>query len=405
MKNKKIAFLGGIYPDNCETIISDSYKSLDFAADAYQKKYLSTLKNIGYKEIIIFNKIFIGSWPLRYKKIIVDEEFCCKYGKIISIKFFNCIFFRRNSMYNNVIKNIKQWYDEHIQNTNLLLFVYSSGFSKEVIKLRQLCPMLKICFIIPDLPQFTYLSDNSYFRKKIINKRVVEFKKALNVVDVCIGITDYMKIFLEKQTKSKCYVIEGIANLERCKKNLINLEIDYNNRYNKKENKIVYTGTLAKKYGVLDLIDAFIKLNRKDCSLIICGGGDAEQEIKELANQYKNIVFKGKIPNSISKEIQNNADILINPRKATDEYTKYSFPSKTIEYLETGKSVIAYKLPGIPEVYNELIYYVENDLKSCIEKVLNLDYESKYKKGKNNLKFLIEKKSGLYLKDVLENIK
>lgn len=53
--------------------------------------------------------------------------------------------------------------------------------------------------------------------------------------------------------------------------------------------------------------------------------------------------------------ISKNADVLVNPRQNDDEYTKYSFPSKNIEYLMTGNAVMAYMLDGIPEI--QIILY------------------------------------------------
>ena len=38
----------------------------------------------------------------------------------------------------------------------------------------------------------------------------------------------------------------------------------------------------------------------------------------------------------------------VNPRQNNEEFTKYSFPSKTMEYLASGVPVVAYKLDGIP---------------------------------------------------------
>ena len=45
----------------------------------------------------------------------------------------------------------------------------------------------------------------------------------------------------------------------------------------------------------------------------------------------------------------------MNPRSADAEYTKYSFPSKTIEYLATGVPVVMNRLPGIPEEYEYFV--------------------------------------------------
>ena len=60
-------------------------------------------------------------------------------------------------------------------------------------------------------------------------------------------------------------------------------------------------------------------------------------------------------------ELQRNATILVNPRQNNEEFTKYSFPSKNLEYLSSGTPLVAYKLDGIPEEYSNYINYVEDD--------------------------------------------
>ena len=52
------------------------------------------------------------------------------------------------------------------------------------------------------------------------------------------------------------------------------------------------------------------------------------------------------------------ADVLVNPRPNNEEYTKYSFPSKNIEYLMTGKPVVAYMLDGMPAHYKKFLYEI-----------------------------------------------
>jgi len=54
------------------------------------------------------------------------------------------------------------------------------------------------------------------------------------------------------------------------------------------------------------------------------------------------------------------ADVLVNPRENNEEYTKYSFPSKNIEYLASGNPVVAYMLDGMGDCYREYIYLLEN---------------------------------------------
>ena len=53
----------------------------------------------------------------------------------------------------------------------------------------------------------------------------------------------------------------------------------------------------------------------------------------------------------IAVAMQRSAAVLVNPRRAEGVFTRYSFPSKTIEYLAAGRPVIMHALPGVPEDY------------------------------------------------------
>ena len=65
-----------------------------------------------------------------------------------------------------------------------------------------------------------------------------------------------------------------------------------------------------------------------------------------------------------------SATVLVNPRKNVGEYTKYSFPSKIMEYLSSGVPAVAYKLDGIPSEYDGYINYVLGDGAEEFAKVL-----------------------------------
>jgi hypothetical protein len=64
-----------------------------------------------------------------------------------------------------------------------------------------------------------------------------------------------------------------------------------------------------------------------------------------------------------AKEYIDMADVLVNPRPNNEEYTKYSFPSKNIEYLMTGKPVVGYMLDGMPPIYKEFMFVIPKEKK------------------------------------------
>lgn len=98
----------------------------------------------------------------------------------------------------------------------------------------------------------------------------------------------------------------------------------------------------------MNLIDAFQQIKDPNYELRICGVGDSEDAIKAAAQKDERIHFWGKLPREQVLEWQSKATVLVNPRQNNEEFTKYSFPSKTMEYLSSGVPLVAYKLDGIP---------------------------------------------------------
>ena len=55
-------------------------------------------------------------------------------------------------------------------------------------------------------------------------------------------------------------------------------------------------------------------------------------------------------------EYERKATLLINVRDPAESFTKYSFPSKTIEYMLSGTPMLTTRLQGIPEEYFEYLF-------------------------------------------------
>jgi len=124
--------------------------------------------------------------------------------------------------------------------------------------------------------------------------------------------------------------------------------------------RIVYAGKMNIKFGIKELVDAFMKIEDENYQLILCGDGDARSYVEEKMKADHRIDYKGQVTAAKAKEYIQSADVLVNPRPNNEEYTKYSFPSKTIEYLLSGKPVVAYMLDGMPDIYRDFIYNIED---------------------------------------------
>ncbi len=157
---------------------------------------------------------------------------------------------------------------------------------------------------------------------------------------------------------------------------------------------VMYAGTLEEEYGILDVAKAFINL--PEAEFWIYGRGSAEQELRKLSQQYTNIRFFGFADNATIAEARDQCDFLINPRRPTGTFTRYSFPSKTVEYMMSAKPVLMYKLEGVPDEYDEYLNYLTGSTDDAIgdelKNIFMKEYSELLYKAEKGRQFILEKK-------------
>jgi glycosyltransferase involved in cell wall biosynthesis len=139
------------------------------------------------------------------------------------------------------------------------------------------------------------------------------------------------------------------------------------------------------------------KITDSNYRLQICGVGDSEEEIKKAVSRDSRIEFLGRLSREEVLRLQKNATVLVNPRQNNEEFTKYSFPSKNLEYLSSGIPMIAYKLDGIPNDYDRYICYVEDNSVEALSKkiidVCELTQAQRHLYGYEARKYVMEHKN------------
>lgn len=339
----RIIFIGGIFDDkNKNEIEANSIGPIQYAADALQKSFLRGLKSF-YKSIVILNMPFVGSYPKRFKKLNlkhIDTNF--EEIPVRNIPFLNLTFYKLFSRFLNLSKTLKQ---ELKDTTPTTLLVYSIHIPHILVSVLAKRENVKIVLIVPDLPEFMS-SENKFPRKIILRLQNLLLEKLYKKIDGFIVLTESMVDKLQVPFEKTC-VIEGMYSDAKS-------EIEQKTDIKITDNviRVLYTGILDKRYGIIDLVSQFHKIKDSNYELIICGAGDGEIEIKKFAQKDLRIKFQGQKTREYVLTLQKEVSILINPRKP-EEFTKYSFPSKTMEYLASGTPTIIYRLEGIPEEYFE----------------------------------------------------
>lgn len=393
----KIAFLGGMFPkENLEEILKKSSGVVQSAADALQKSIIEGLGAYDL-DVEIINLPFIGSYPKRYSDIFSqDNSFTIKshYGRKNTIagqniRFFNLSLVKYASIYRAAKEGLLRWAKKSDDSPRIIV-VYSlfNSLLKAALAVKRRFKNTYVICIVPDLAQYMSAGGNSALRKWYKNYNVKKGERYIESVDGFIILSKHMAEPLKIATRPY-EVIEGIYNYfdeVRKEKNIIN-----------SSKSVLYAGTLAKRYGIMRLVNAFHKLNNEDARLVICGEGDAKPEIEKIAEQDKRISLLGNIPGSEVLKLAGSVCVLVNPRTPEGEFTKYSFPSKTMEYLASGTPTIMYKLPGIPEEYYNYSTALEDTsedaLQEKISDILSWSTEKRNEFGKNAREFILKQKN------------
>ena len=385
-----IIFLGGVFlPSQRDAILERSHGVVQNAADALQKAFLRGFAvNVG-DNIELVNLPFVGSYPRMYETMTFPacEDTLPPGIKASGEGFLNLRFIRFWSRFVSAFRGLRRATKD---SERPVVVVYSAHlpflFAARLIRFFRRDVVL--CVIVPDLPEFMGVGGWLYSTYK--NVETVIFRRIVRGFDSFVFLTDAMgdRIGIPSE---KCIVVEGI----------------YDQLHDSIEQEpeiidddgfvILYTGTLATRYGVLDLLHAFEQVDIAEAKLWICGEGDARDVIEKMAASEPRIRYFGQVPRAKALALQRVANVLVNPRRPESEFTKYSFPSKTMEYLASGKQVVMHAMPGIPPEYLEHLIIPETPdcagLVKALRVVQSLSPKEREDRGTKAQEFILSKKS------------
>lgn len=337
----KILLLGSLYPENRSDEIKAKSKFYDYPGNIFQHALIKGLDNYADLKIVTapsikrYHNIFLRHSEFSHNGF--SSDICLNEIDIPAIKEILLI-----SSFYREIKNIKD-IDIIIIYSTSFPALYAASLYKKRIK------SVKIINIITDLPED--MSHNNGFiydtLKSIGIKFYYRYTKFINgYVFLSSKMTERFPI-----GKSPWVVVEGIYDNS--------IKVETIQKF--KEKTIAYTGALNKRYGIVALLDAFSLIKEDDYRLILCGSGDAVEIIEERQVKDHRIKYLGQLNREEALKIQKQSTILINPRSTKEEYTKYSFPSKTLEYMASGTPTLMTRLQCIPEEYYQYLFFIDDE--------------------------------------------
>lgn len=334
----------------------------------------------------------ISDYPMNPSKVIHKKKWVEKISNSQEIEIFEIPFLNRGilKILTRFISSFYYSFQFFIGNKNKKgIIVYSvhvpfmlTGFLvSKIFK-------IDLISVWTDPPSVPYEHDN--FLKRSLRK--IEYKISTFLMKQSTKLIVLTKHLAEDFSKGTPYiVIEGILD-EKKIRDLV-AQSDYKDNSSEEKIKIIYTGSVEEKYGIGKIVEAIQMLNSEKVQLDIYGKGNFVKKIQK--NKYKNVFYKGFLPYKEILKVQNNADFLINARSNNDEYVKYSFPSKTMEYLASGTPVISTMLSGIPDNYKNHLIEIKNsspiEIKKTVECALKLDIKKRNEIAKNAKEFIYKK--------------
>lgn len=363
-----ILFLCCAYSETQQaSFLKESKRGYQYAAqnfqfsliDGFLKNPSATLNVLSIPSLSTYPKgcgiVKVKDCPFVFEDKIIGES----YG------FFNIPFFNHKYQ-SRVDKYIDGWYAASSDTKTIIVYAMLKQQMLYAVEAKRRHPDIRLCLIIPDLPM--YMACNKYYKLLGMQKHDMKvIESLLHLFDYYVVLAEPMVNKLRIQDKPHA-VIEGIYSEMKSSS-------EKNPKFAKKT--IMYAGGIVSRYGVFDLIEAFHRIKNEEVRLLLCGPCPEMEKLNDYLNSDKRIEYRGLVSTTEVRRLQKQVTLLVNPRHSTEDFTKYSFPSKTLEYMASGTPVLMSNLPSMPNEYKGYLYLFDDEtidgMRSRIEEVLSFD--------------------------------
>lgn len=367
---KRIVFVGYYVPDSLlETIVEQGINNMSAARQELEYSILKGLSKNEHCDLRVASYVPTSS----SLKVPVDsktDDFTIYHIPIIKRNIFSWI--------KGMWLFMKYLYRETDKDTCILMYAVNPVFMVPlwISKLYRNLTLITICSEVPmfrryrnTFPMKVKKSIQTFFNNRF-NKYILLTEAMKEVVSV--GDKPYM-------------VMEGIASY------LPSTAIKGN-----RKNIVMYAGGFHPDNNIKLLVDA-CELTDSVEECWICGSGPQQQELEGYCKHKPKIRLLGRLTHEQVLEREKKVRVLVNLRDPSNILTRYSFPSKIIEYLSSGAQVISTELAGIPNEYFDHVNCLDTlsveRLSQIIKELMTLSDNEFYKRAEAALDFLRDNKS------------
>lgn len=309
-------------------------------------------------------------------------------------------FFRLLSVGREVKKYIREIEEPRTNRIVIVYGVQSTLLNGAIVaKKRGICT--KIILVVPDLPWLMNPNESRlrYCIKKLDWKYI---KKQLRYVDGYVYYSKHMDSYININ-KKPYIVIEGSINPQEYleSNNVDNIQIKSILKDVSLDKKsVMYSGNLNSIYGLDKLVDAYKMLPKNKYELWITGFGKIDEDILKICEGEMGIKFLGYVENHQDLlVIQSRATMLINLRSPDETMSKFSFPSKILEFMASGRPTLTPMIEGIPQEYLPYLIPISSfNAKSICDSILFVGESEPHEMtlfGKRARQFVLTEKSNI----------
>jgi hypothetical protein len=212
-------------------------------------------------------------------------------------------------------------YDKIIVDSTIFSFLIIGFFLQFSLK-------FKVILILTDLPILNKLNIFKYLFQNLL----------INFFLNKVYLTNNMK---KKYLNFKTLVIPFILPIECVVNNPVH-QIP-SKKY------LYYAGSLDEINNIDKMISIFLNLNDKKLFLLIAGSGSNLDKLKNKFN-FSNVVFLGQIEPEYSRKLMRNALLLLSFRDNLSRITKYSFPFKLMDYINSMTPIFTSKIDSFDSI-------------------------------------------------------
>lgn len=385
----KAIFLSMMFSD-VESDIKKSKKPNSVSGHKFQENLIKGLSENDC-ELSVINVSRIRTYP-NYPKIILHTQKKQWCGAVdgTEIGFINLPLLSYFSQWINIYSTLqKEWKNKKDEHYTLVTFNSNLHTCFPMLLFRVFHKNVSLCNVIGDLHGVYGIQNRTPGLKGSLIRLLESIQDSVGKqFDSFVFLTEFMAEAMGVKHKPHC-IVEGLYPLKQQGK-----DIAHSTEENSKI--IFYAGSLCREYGIEHLLQSFALISDPNYQLWLAGN-DVDSLVKEYAVRDPRIQYFGFItPQEVNRR-QNMATVLISPRISEHEFVKYSFASKTMECLASGKPYIAHRLPCDPPEYADHIQYAENEsdqaLRNKIVELCEMNQEQRDEIGRRARRFILEEKN------------